>query len=211
MEVHAACWTQSRPRCEHREADKGWPSYAPHCTQVSFAAALPHTMAGEYAIDVAALPDIIQPAMDFLDTSFFQTGDSSHVPPQLPSPASIISRYGYKGCCVILIKDGPHYMRMAMKFGVEQEKIRLEEVQTMRAMRQLLLSQGQDQIAIPEVFGWRRHEMWHRPHIFISMSLIEGETLRNIWSSLTSKDKTAIQLNLRNFVSTLRRIAQENP
>lgn len=160
-------------------------------------------MAPARFIDSATLPDISGASMDLLDSSFFQSAGASQARARrLPTPESIIKRYG-EGCGssrVILISD-PY--PMAVKIG-STAKIRLEEVQTMWAMRKFL---PQGQIAIPEVFGWRHHNT----KIFIYMSRMDGVTLRNAWDSLTNNDKTVIQLELRRFVAQLRDIAPKRP
>ncbi|KAL2204481.1 hypothetical protein CC79DRAFT_1278988 [Sarocladium strictum] len=75
-------------------------------------------------------------------------------------------------------------------------------------MRQVF-SQGE--IQVPEVFGWRRHSTQHGDQLFVYMSLIEGQTLRVAWPSLTEDDKVAIQSDLRHVVKNLRGLTQDNP
>lgn len=150
-------------------------------------------------IDAVTLPDISRPEMDFLDTSFFQNDTSP--PPQLPTPASIIERYGDKGRRVILIDE----LDMVVKTNYESD-LRLEEVQTMRAIREMFLHHDV-QVPVPEVFGWRRHG----EQVFIYMSLIHGKTLRQAWPDLTEDDKKSIQRRLSQIVTALRQITQENP
>jgi hypothetical protein len=149
------------------------------------------------SIDASALPDITKPEMDFLDASFFRSVDGSV--PQLPSPTSIIKQHGDGASRVIVLVD----LSMAVKVG-DRESLRLEEVQAMRATRQVF---PHGEVPIPEVFGWRRHNQ----QLFVYMSLIHGSTLRNAWPSLTDEDKKAIQIDLRSVVSALRRISQDNP
>jgi aminoglycoside phosphotransferase (APT) family kinase protein len=150
-------------------------------------------------IDAMALPDISRPEMDSLDTSFFQNDTSP--PPQLPTPAFIIERYGDKGRCVVTIDE----LDMVVKINYESD-LRLEEVQTMRAIREMFLHHDV-QVPVPEVFGWRRHG----EQVFIYMSLIPGKTLRQAWPDLTVDDKKSIQRRLSQIVTALRQITQENP
>ena len=81
-------------------------------------------------LDVSTLPDISKAEMDFLDSSFFQSDES--LIPQLPTPASIFEQYGDKGACVIKIEN----LNIAVKID-HASYLRLEEAQTMRAIRQI--------------------------------------------------------------------------
>lgn len=95
-------------------------------------------------LDTLALPDISKSEADFLGSSFFRSDQSPQ--PQLPSPASLVDEYGYKG--------GRHLFKIAsLNMAVKVDgvgRIRLEEVQTMWAMRQIF---PHGEITVPEVFG----------------------------------------------------------
>lgn len=93
-------------------------------------------------LDILALPDISKSEMDFLDSSFFRSHAS------LPTPASILQQYGARGACVIKIPD----LSMAVKID-QASYLRLEEVPTMYAMRQMF---PDGEVPVPEVFGWRK-------------------------------------------------------
>ena len=135
--------------------------------------------------------------MDFLDSSFFQSDES--LIPQLPTPVSIIEQYGDKGARVIKIED----LNVAVKID-QASYLRLEEAQTMRAIRQIFPN---GEVPVPEVFGWRRYN----DQVFIYMSLVHGQTLREAWSSLTVDDKTSIRRDLGQIVASLRRITRGSP
>lgn len=145
-------------------------------------------------LDISALPDISQAEMDFPDTSFFRSSGSAGG--QLPTPASIIHQYGDGGARVIKIED----LNIAVKIDHESH-LRLEELQTMRAIRQIF---PDGEIPVPEVHGWRRHG----EQIFIYMSLIRGKTLREAWPALSEGDKASLHVELSQVVASLRRIAQ---
>ncbi|KAF4983413.1 hypothetical protein FZEAL_1142 [Fusarium zealandicum] len=145
-------------------------------------------------IHVSALPDITQAEMDFLDSSFFRSGDAPR--PQLPSPSFLLEEYGDCGADVIKIEK----LNMAVKVNYECH-LNLEEVQTMWAIRKAFPN---DEIPVPEVFGWRKQD----DRVFIYMSLVPGETLRQAWSSLTANDKTSLQTKLRDIIGSLRRLTQ---
>ncbi|KFG79515.1 phosphotransferase enzyme family protein [Metarhizium anisopliae] len=149
--------------------------------------------ADELGIDIASLPEIAQAEMDFRDTSFFRSGDPSL---QLPSPASIIQQFGDQGACVVKLE----HLNLAVKIG-GSDYLRLEEAQTMRAMRQLF---ADNEVPVPEVFGWRKYG----DDNFIYMSLMPGQTLREAWPTLTNEDKTLICGDLSRIVKELRRLGQ---
>ncbi|KAL1297356.1 hypothetical protein AAFC00_004897 [Neodothiora populina] len=148
-------------------------------------------------LDILTLPDISKSDMDLVDSSFFQSDDSPKR--ELPTPASILEKGGDQGVSVIKIPD----LNIAVKID-QATYLRLEEAQTMCAMRQMFPN---GEIPVPEVFGWRRYN----GQVFIYMSLIHGETLRVAWPSLTEDNKLSIQSDLRQIIMRLRRITQDAP
>jgi len=149
------------------------------------------------SIDESTLPDITQPSMDFLDSSFFR--QHQHKTRVLMSPAEIIRKYGRHGQEVIMLDDPP----MAVKIH-HVERFRLEEIQTMVAMRSIF---PVGDIIVPEVFGYRHHDGM----IHVYMSVMPGITLRQAWPTLTAVDKSNIQSDLRRVISTLRSIVPRTP
>ncbi|WXC60307.1 hypothetical protein SNK03_006172 [Fusarium graminearum] len=147
-------------------------------------------------IDVSALPDITQPEMDFLDSSFFQTRDSTQARPQLPTPASLFEEYGDCGADVITIKE----LNLAIKTDA-QAYLNLEEVQTLWVIRKVFPN---GDVPVPELFSWRKYGDW----VFIYMSLVPGETLREVWQSLDEDDKASLQNRLKEIIGTLRKLKQ---
>ncbi|POR30952.1 Phosphotransferase enzyme family protein [Tolypocladium paradoxum] len=147
-------------------------------------------------IDISCLPDVSEPEMDFHDTSFFRSNLHNCPVPQLPTPASILEQYPNGGAYVAKFE----HLNLAVKFG-QSSYLRLEEAQAMRAMRQIFPN---NEVPVPEVFGWRKHG----DQTFIYMSLIRGPTLREAWPSLTEADKKAICGELRCIVAALRQITQ---
>lgn len=131
--------------------------------------------------------------MDFRDTSFFRSGDPSL---QLPSPAAIFQQFPDKGACVVKFE----HLNLAVKIG-HCSYMRLEEAQTMRAVRQVFAN---NEVPVPEVFGWRKYGDLN----FIYMSLIPGQTLREAWPTLFEADKTLICSDLSRIVRELRRVSQ---
>ncbi|KAK7430658.1 hypothetical protein QQZ08_002700 [Neonectria magnoliae] len=148
-------------------------------------------------IDISTLPDISKAEMDFLDSSFFQSDKSPR--PQLPTPTSIIQQYGDGGARVVKIES----LNIAVKIN-HASYLRLEEAQTIRVIRQIFPN---GEVPVPELFGWRRHG----DQIFIYMSLIHGQTLREAWSSLTEDEKVSIRNELGQIVTSLRLDYEEGP
>lgn len=144
-------------------------------------------------VDMSNLVDISKDQIDFLDTSFFQSNESPG--PQLPTPASIIQRFGDGGARVVKIED----LNIAVKIN-DASYLRLEEAQTMRAIRQVFPN---GEVPVPEVFGWRTHGT----QVFIYMSIISGKTLREAWPSLTEGEKRWIRSDLSRMIGALRRIS----
>ncbi|POR35336.1 Phosphotransferase enzyme family protein [Tolypocladium paradoxum] len=143
-------------------------------------------------IDISSLPDISKAEMDFHDSSFFRC----NARPQLPTPTAILQQFPDRGATVVKFE----HLNLAVKYG-HSSYPRLEEAQTMRAIRQAF---PHDDIPVPEVFGWRKHGDLN----FIYMSLIRGKTLREAWPSLTEGDKMSISSELRRIVAALRRATQ---
>jgi hypothetical protein len=146
-------------------------------------------------IDISSLPDISEVEMNFYDTSFFL--DSSR---KLPSPAEVL-QHKRSGTGRGIVRFEEHYL--AVKFGPSAE-VRLEEAQTMRAVRQACLP---GEVPVPEVFGWRQYEGQN----FIYMGLVDGETLREVWPSLIDADKQNICARLKCIVRCLQKITTGEP
>ncbi|KAG5994853.1 hypothetical protein E4U43_003163 [Claviceps pusilla] len=149
--------------------------------------------AGDVRIDVASLPDNAAAEMDFRDTSFFQSGDPSL---QLPSPASILQQHPGKTTGNVRFE----HLNLLVKMGYWYH-VRFEEVQTLRAMRQVFAN---NEVPVPEVCGWRKHGNM----CSIYMSLIPGQTLDQAWPTLTNEDKGLICADLSRIVGQLRRLVQ---
>lgn len=148
-------------------------------------------------IDISSLPDVSRAEIDFLDTSFFNSGQLPI--PQLPTPAWVRQQGSRRGARVVKFE----HLNLAVKLG-PSSYLRVEEAQTMRAIWQLF---RHDEVPVPEVFGWRKYENW----TFIYMSLVRGPTLREAWPSLTEGDKELISGELSRIVAALRRINQGSP
>lgn len=148
-------------------------------------------------IDISSLPDSSEVEIDFHDTSFFQLSPDPF--PQLPTPASILEQWPDHGGGVIKFE----HLNLAVKLG-DSSYLRLEEAQTMRAIRQAF---PHHDVPVPEVFGWRKYGDQN----FIYMSLVRGQTLREAWQSLTEADKESICGELSRIVAALRQITQDSP
>lgn len=118
--------------------------------------------------------------------------------PQLPTPNVVRERGKREGRRAVIFED----LDLVVKFG-DPSWVRLEEAQTMIAIRQTLTS---DEIVVPEVFGWKID----RGENFIYMSLIHGVTLRDGWPLLTDADKASICDELSHSVEALRRLKSDS-
>jgi hypothetical protein len=151
-------------------------------------------------IDISSLPDISREEMDFLDTSFFKSAQDGSPRPELPSPAEISQKYpeytrGARGVAIfedlgLVIKAGP------------SDYLRLEEAQTIWAIRQAF---PDGEVPVPELFGWRKVG----EQVFIYMSLIPGELLRDAWKTFTAVDKSSVCKQLAQVIAALRRLKQK--
>lgn len=155
--------------------------------------------ANQPLIDPSLLPDVSLAEIDFRDTSFFQSDGAEQ--PELPSPEDLIQQ------CPNL-REGRtvakfEHLNLVVKAG-RSDYLRLEEAQTLRAIRQAFPS---GEVPVPEVFGWRKVGVRN----YIYMGLIPGKTLRQAWDSLTSADKASIRDQLAQIIAALRSIVQVSP
>ena len=132
--------------------------------------------------------------MDFLDSSFFQNGPNR----SLPTPAEIkglSTTYGTTSQpdpvkfeeLGLLVKFGPH--------------VTAAEAQCLWMIGKEL----QGQVPVPEVYGWRIDGN----EAFIYMQLIQGDTLRDRWDSLSVLDKRSVCHQLRQITISLRQLEQD--
>ncbi len=137
-------------------------------------------------ISQSSLPNHLKDEMDFVDSSFFKTAGR-----KLPRPEQLgASREG-----IIIISE----MQLVIKFG---PRVTIDEAVTMWIVRKCLGSQ----VPVPELFGWRVYQ----DTVFIYMELISGVTLQECWSDMDLSDKDAICGQLRDILSSLRQLEQEN-
>ncbi|KFA45567.1 hypothetical protein S40293_06591 [Stachybotrys chartarum IBT 40293] len=149
-------------------------------------------------IDPASFPDTSLDAVDFRDTSFFQTKEASTS--LSPTPLAIIEQNPRVANDVLIFKN----QNLVVKIG-QSSMVKFEEALAMRAIKKAFPN---NDIPVPEVFGWRKHDSLN----FIYMSYIPGITLREAWPDFTEQDKSRVCNELREIVSILRRLNQpESP
>jgi hypothetical protein len=136
------------------------------------------------------LPDTSKSEMDFLESSFFK---SSHH--KLPSPAEVraLGSAG-RGRTIVRFEE----MNLLVKYG---EKINVDEAVCMWAIKKVL----GNEVPVPEVYGWRVVE----GHVFIYMELIQGETMKERWDSLSNSDRVAVCGHLHQIFASLRQVQQK--
>lgn len=120
------------------------------------------------------------------------------VPKQGPNSQHqpLFEEYGDCGADVITIKE----LNLAIKTDA-QAYLNLEEAQTLWAIRKVFPN---GDVPVPELFGWRKYG----DRVFIYMSLVPGETLREVWQSLNEDDKASLQNRLKEIIGTLRKLKQ---
>jgi len=69
-----------------------------------------------------------------------------------------------------------------------------------------MYAQVQGKVPIPEIFGWAEDGGQR----FLYMSLIEGQTLQERWSSMKEGERRAICEELRSIVKAWRALKQDN-
>ncbi len=155
----------------------------------------PAESATQPSILISTLPDISLAEIDFHDTSFFRPKPTR----QLPTPDQVLQRLPtpYDGVARF------EHLNLIVKVG-QDDYYSLEEVQTMRALKQLFPN---GEVPVPEVYGWRKSGR----RIFIYMSLEPGKTIGEAWPSLTGEERETICNELWQIVQALRRISQESP
>ncbi|KFA75714.1 hypothetical protein S40288_04955 [Stachybotrys chartarum IBT 40288] len=145
-------------------------------------------------IDPACFPDTSLDAVDFRDTSFFQTKEASTS--LSPTPLAIIEENPRVEKDVLIFKD----QHLAVKIG-PSTMVKFEEALAMRAIKKAF---PKNEIPVPEVFGWRKHGRLN----FIYMSYVPGITLREAWPDFKEQDKQRVCKELHEVVSALRRLKQ---
>lgn len=115
---------------------------------------------------------------------------------KLPSPAKVrslqkVEDFGY-----------PPPMRfpemgLLVKYG---RLINAGEGQCLWIVRQFL----RDSVPVPEIYGW----VVDGDETFIYMELLDGNTLKERWASLSSVDRVRLCGELRDMVTSLRRLEQ---
>lgn len=143
------------------------------------------------SISWKGLPDTSKVSRDLVESSFFK-------PPgrKLPTPAHVKSLDTTKQG--ILMFPG---MQLVVKFG---PRVTVEEAVTMWAITKLF----EYQIPVLELFGWRSFQN----EVFIYMELIQGVTMKQLWSDpgLSDPDRLSLCKQLRQMISSLRQLQHES-
>jgi hypothetical protein len=150
-------------------------------------------------INVNELPDITKSAMDFGESSFFQSGNPLQ---QLPEPAALLQGT-FPGAKAFHRVIKIEHLNMIVKSN-DESWTHLEELQVLWAVQRAFPN---GEIPVPELFGWRKYE----GRVFIYMSLVHGQTLESLWPMLTAVDKKSLQKQLKNIILSLRRLLLRKP
>ncbi|KAL1879545.1 hypothetical protein Plec18167_004002 [Paecilomyces lecythidis] len=128
----------------------------------------------------------------FRESSFF----TRHSIAKLPSPAQIRSlpTYSYAGYPPVI--RFPE-IGVLVKYG---RLINVSEGQCLWMIRHFL----KESVPVPELYGW----IVDGDETFIYMELLDGDTLEERWSSLSHTDRVYLCEELREMVTSLRRLEQ---
>jgi hypothetical protein len=131
--------------------------------------------------------------MDFLESSFFQSKQSSQ---RFPTPAEVraLSRIEkFRPLPVIM-----EHLNLLVKFGPQ---ITVAEAQCLWLIRRIL----GDKVPVPEVYGWRVDGN----EVFAYMQLVRGVPLKDRWEHLSTAEKTSVCEQLCEITTSLRQLKQE--
>jgi Mn2+-dependent serine/threonine protein kinase len=145
---------------------------------------------GKIQVPFSCLPS--KKGVYFRESSFF----SQYGVDKLPSPAKIRSLQKEQDFGYPPPMRFPE-MRLLVKYG---RLINVGEGQCLWIIRQFL----QDSVPVPEIYGW----IVDGDETFIYMELLDGNTLQERWTSLSNVDRARLCGELRDMVSSLRRLEQ---
>ncbi|KAK3302594.1 uncharacterized protein B0T15DRAFT_487659 [Chaetomium strumarium] len=133
---------------------------------------------------LSMLPDVSLTQYDFLDSSFFRTeDDGAPIHRRLPSPQEVLDASGvpsgYDGVRHFPEFEGPGLL---VKFG-HPSRVSLEEALALRSTR----------------------DSGHESN-FIYMSFLLGQTLREVWETLSHEDNASVTQQLADIAGRLRSV-----
>ena len=135
------------------------------------------------------LPDGSKREMDFADSSFFRMSNRS-LPTLTQVKALSNDLYTHPQPTPVVFED----LNLLVKLGCN---VTVSEAQCLWMIKRVF----QDQVPVPEVFGWRVDE---KGYVFIYMELVRGQTLNDRWDGLDHLDKVVLSDQLSDIVKTLR-------
>ena len=151
-------------------------------------------MAERFAVSSRQLPDVSEPQMNFLGSSFFKNYSLHDLPD--PSTVKQLAPAGKS-----LTKPPPvvfENLGLIVKYGPFVTKT---EAQNLWLIRHALC----DEVPVPEVYAWRTHGS----EVFIYMQFIQGATLRSQWDSLNTTEKTSVCNQIKDIMIALRGLKQD--
>ena len=152
-------------------------------------------MAENPQIHPTGLPDSQKWEMDFVESSFFKDNGPK---PCLPTLEEVRALSGTNQN-----KDRPppvrfEHLNLIVKWG---PNVTVSEAQSLWAIERVL----GDEVPVPELYDWRVDGR----DVFIYMECVQGETLKDRWGFLTDADKTVVCDDLRQIITSLRRVEQD--
>lgn len=153
-----------------------------------------HTVGLQF--DASLLPDALTDDIEFRDTSYFRGAAGSIPAPPLPPPATVLAEHPHAHSGVVRYDTSG----VIVKFGLAH-KVRIEEAQALQAVRRAF---PHNEVPVPELFGWKSSAGYN----FIYMSIVPGQTLNSVWTSLSTLKRESIAEQLSRIVSKLRELKQ---
>ena len=149
-------------------------------------------------------PRLLSPSptadIEFRDTRYFNVAAPAlleEIPPlPLPPTADVLAKCPNAPFGIVTYE----HLGVLVKFG-RPHKVRVQEAQALQALRRAF---PKGEVPVPELYGFKRSG----DYSLIYMSIVPGQTLRDMWQDLSEAEKDSIASQLGAIVSTLRGLSQ---
>ena len=143
--------------------------------------------------------------IEFRESSFFSRHSALPSPNEVRNRARLdeglptrTTKTGGRRRNVVLFPD----VGLVVKWG---SNISIGEGQCLWACQHLLPGV----VPVPEIFGWYTNREVGKDEVFLYMEYVQGITLEDCWSSLSSEDKHTITSQLREMLIRMRQVQQD--
>jgi hypothetical protein len=148
-----------------------------------------------FPVLIPSMLPLAVPVMTFKDSTYFK---QDHHKCTLPCPAEVRRLSKQRGHNHRSSPLAFPHLGLLVKFGTD---VFIPEAQTMWAVRKLFGST----VPVPELYGW----CLEGRELFIYMQLMQGDRLKDRWTSLTNIEKSAICDQLFGIVHLIRQVNQD--